>query len=228
MFGFDVVDREGGPGNTVLHERPLERTRRGMGIGLEHQLRPLRSFLGYNGDPGVLSQGNVVLQLEAERFRVEAKRLLLVVYQDAGQVLAPRANQPGGLQDVQMLRKRLPRGVDVRRRAHPFLESVASRLRTQLELTMGWAHQYRGNANCDRSGAVQPSSAEFRGWQLLAVSFYDMPAWRLGRTLRVEPYPGGGAGRSTFPSTRRPLNSGCTHCWRPCGSGSDQEPLVAV
>ena len=71
---------------------------------------------------------------------------------------------------------------------------VASRLRTQLEVTMGWAHQYRGNANYDRSGAVQPSSAEFHGWQLLAIGFYDLPAWRLGGSLRVEPYLGGGAG----------------------------------
>ena len=88
---------------------------------------------------------------------------------------------------------------------------VASRLRTQLELTMGWAHQYRGNANYDRSGALQPSSAEFRGWQLLAIGFYDLPAWRLGGTLRVEPYLGGGAGltgyrlddfQQEFPSPR--------------------------
>ena len=35
-----------------------------------------------------------------------------------------------------------------------------------------------------------------------------------------------GAGRSAFPSTRRPPISGCTHCWRPCGSGSDQELLA--
>ena len=75
---------------------------------------------------------------------------------------------------------------------------VASRLRTQLELTMGWAHQYRGNANYDRSGALQPSSAEFRGWQLLAIGFYDLPAWRLGGTLRVEPYLGGGAGLTGY------------------------------
>ena len=57
-----------------------------MAIGLEHQLRPLWSFLGYNSDPGMFSQGNVVLQLEAKRFRVEAKCLLLVVHGDAGQV----------------------------------------------------------------------------------------------------------------------------------------------
>ena len=75
---------------------------------------------------------------------------------------------------------------------------VASRLRTHLEIAMGWAHQYRGNANYDRSGAVQPSSAEFRGWQLLAGAFYDLPAWRLGGTLRVEPYLGGGAGLTGY------------------------------
>ena len=34
-----------------------------MGIGLEQQLRPLRSFRGYDRDPGMLSQGDVVFQL---------------------------------------------------------------------------------------------------------------------------------------------------------------------
>ncbi len=60
VFGFDVVDREGGTGDTVLHKRPLERTDRGMVIRLKQQLHPLRSFLGYNSDPGVISQGDVV------------------------------------------------------------------------------------------------------------------------------------------------------------------------
>ena len=55
-----------------------------MVIRLKQQLHPLWSFLGYNSDPGMLSQGDVVLQLEAKRFCVEAKCLLLVVYEDAG------------------------------------------------------------------------------------------------------------------------------------------------
>ena len=75
---------------------------------------------------------------------------------------------------------------------------VAPRLRAQLELTTGWAHRYRGSANYDRSGAVQPSSAELRGWQVLAAGFYDVPAWRLGGALRVEPYLGGGAGLAGY------------------------------
>ena len=57
-----------------------------MGVGLEQQLRPVRSFLRYHGDPGVLSHGDVVLHLKAEDVRVESKRLLLVVHDDAGQV----------------------------------------------------------------------------------------------------------------------------------------------
>ena len=55
MFGFDVVDREGSTGDTVLHKRPLERTDRGMLIRLKQQFRPLWSFLGYNSDPSVVS-----------------------------------------------------------------------------------------------------------------------------------------------------------------------------
>ena len=55
-------------------------------IGLEHQLRPLWSFRRYNRDPGVTSQGDVVLHMEAKRFRVEAKCLVLVVHKDAGKV----------------------------------------------------------------------------------------------------------------------------------------------
>ena len=127
---------------SALHER----TDRGMGIRLKQKLRPLRVFRGYHGDPGVFAQGNVVLELEAKRFGVKAKRLLLVVHEDAGEVdshrshvpficcdrptlgnglqrvalepmelrpaLAPGADQPGGLQDAQVLGDRLPRGVD--------------------------------------------------------------------------------------------------------------------
>ena len=56
-----------------------------MDVRLERKLRPIRIIRGYQGDPGVFSQRNVVLQLEAKDFRVEAKRLLLVIYRDAGQ-----------------------------------------------------------------------------------------------------------------------------------------------
>ena len=57
-----------------------------MAIRLEQQLRPLWIFLGYNGDPGVISQRDVVFYPKAKRFCVEMKCLLLVVYKDAGQV----------------------------------------------------------------------------------------------------------------------------------------------
>ena len=146
VFGLDVVDGEGGAGNAVRHNGVYERTDRGMVIRLKQKLRPLGVFRGYHGDPGVLAQGDVVLELEAKRFGVEAERLLLVVHEDAGEVdshrlrvpficrdrptlgdglervalipmelgpaHAPGANQPGGLQDAQVLGDGLPRGVD--------------------------------------------------------------------------------------------------------------------
>src|ERR687898_709495 len=41
-LGVDVVDGEGGEGNAVLDERLLERSRRGVCVGLEQQLGTVR------------------------------------------------------------------------------------------------------------------------------------------------------------------------------------------
>ena len=47
VFGFDVVDREGGPWDAIVHKGLLERSHRGMDVRFERQLRPIRIFFGY-------------------------------------------------------------------------------------------------------------------------------------------------------------------------------------
>ena len=90
VFSFDIVDREGGPGDTVLHQHPLGRTGRGMGIGLEQQLRPLRSLLGYDGGSRHVLPARCCASTGSRRWLATGRHRT----NGASISLAPHADQP--------------------------------------------------------------------------------------------------------------------------------------
>ena len=72
------------------------------------------------------------------------------------------------------------------------------RLRVQVEFGVARPLEYRGTANYERAGAVQPSTADLATRRLLAAGFYDATVWRIGSVLRIEPYVGAGAGFTDY------------------------------
>ena len=71
-------------------------------------------------------------------------------------------------------------------------------LRAQVEFGMTNGFDFRGNANYQRSGERQPSEAKLDTRQFLFAGFYDFPSWRVGDSLRIQPYLGAGAGITDY------------------------------
>jgi hypothetical protein len=81
-----VVHGEGGERDPVGHEGGLERADGGVLARLEHQLDAVGVLRRYDGEPAVLTHGDVGLLHEAQHVGVEAQGLLLVVDEHARQV----------------------------------------------------------------------------------------------------------------------------------------------
>ena len=75
---------------------------------------------------------------------------------------------------------------------------LTPRLRVQVEFGAARRREYRGTANYEGAGAVQPSTADLVTRQLLVAGFYDVSVWRIGAVLRIEPYVGAGAGFTDY------------------------------
>ena len=71
-------------------------------------------------------------------------------------------------------------------------------LRVQVEFGMTNGFDFRGNANYQRSGERQPSEAKLDMRQFLFAGFYDFPSWRVGDSLRIQPYLGTGTGITDY------------------------------
>src|SRR5678815_5485176 len=79
VLGPEVVHLERGHRNALLEERFLERSCRGVLVGLERQLQILRTLGRGDGDPPVLPDREVLTFHEPERVRVEGQRPGLVL-----------------------------------------------------------------------------------------------------------------------------------------------------
>ncbi|MDE0420544.1 MAG: outer membrane beta-barrel protein [Gammaproteobacteria bacterium] len=71
---------------------------------------------------------------------------------------------------------------------------LRSGLRTQVEVGLPRAFDWRGNTNYRNAGEHQPSEATLDAWQLALAAFYDFRGWQLGWGQAARPYLGAGAG----------------------------------
>src|SRR5690606_10821596 len=86
VLGLHVVDGERGERDAVGDQRLLERLRRRVAAGFEHQLRAAGVLGGHHGQPPGLAHRDVALLHEPQDVGVEPQRLLLVVNHHARQV----------------------------------------------------------------------------------------------------------------------------------------------
>src|SRR5215831_12224042 len=85
ILRMNLPDFKGRKGDSIRHERALERADGVMSVGLENEFRPVRFVRPDHGSPTHVAHRDFGLFPESKRFRVELERLVLIIYEHAGQ-----------------------------------------------------------------------------------------------------------------------------------------------